>query len=107
MIIGRSIEGRRIFDVCIRLDEKRIKSLSAINSAILSRSFSVNERSNKRVVSILGMADYRLRAAAQRWPIQTAPRQRTIEKMTFAAARSQSPSMVRFKVCRLKEENVV
>src|SRR5436190_14859610 len=52
-------------------------------------------------------SSYRLRASAQRWPAQTAPRHRTTERMTFAAARNQSPSMVRLSVCRLKEEKVV
>src|SRR5256885_14142377 len=52
-------------------------------------------------------ASYRLGVAAQRWPAQTAPRQRTTDKMTFAAARNQSPSMVRFNVCKLNEEKVV
>src|SRR6476620_488818 len=52
-------------------------------------------------------ASYRLRAAAQRWPAQTAQRHKTTERMTFAAARNQSPSIDRLSVCRLKEEKVV
>jgi hypothetical protein len=32
---------------------------------------------------------------------------RRTERMTLADARNQSPSVVRFRVCRLKEEKVV
>src|SRR2546423_14044735 len=50
-------------------------------------------------------ASYRLRVAAQRWPAQTAPRQRTTARITVDAARNQSPFTVRFTVWRLKEGN--
>src|SRR5579884_2355224 len=48
-----------------------------------------------------------LRLAAATWPIQTASIQPTTEIPILPPARAQSPSIIKFSVCRLNDENVV
>jgi len=46
-------------------------------------------------------------AEAAMWPIQTAMRHNATDPAMFPPAASHSSSRIRFKVCKLKDENVV